>query len=448
MTEQRIKKLRNKLQQARYSIANRYDGKYASFAAPLYFINYVAVEDIYRISTNGDCIFFNPDWLQKLGNIELEFILAHQLMHIAKGHIDRPQIYKGDRFHLGCDIIANANLIDMGYKFNKLSGIGNIYYETFFPNRYYGTEITPEEAFAQIPFDPANLPLAKRRQYMIDSDEYWDKNNDTNYGITILSPNDKEAEGLELSDVIWQEITAHQSRRFANSNIKNNSTAKKLIDQEGLLDLKNWVKCMGEPLENLRSKTGSRVNRNFWQTLRKPQLNWKEILNQFLQENVFDYSFVPPDRRFNDFDLFLPNYNDCEFLTKDIVFMIDTSASINKKSLINIYSELCSATEQFNGKFRGLLGFFDTDVKHDLISFSSVDDLHSLIPIGGGGTDFCSVFNYINNKCNPDNIASVIIFTDGKGFFPNISPLANIPILWMISNDTIDPPFGTIARIK
>ena len=39
------------------------------------------------------------------------------------------------------------------------------------------------------------------------------------------------------------------------------------------------------------------------------QIDWREVLNNFIQEEITDYSFTPPDRRFDDLDFFLPDYN-------------------------------------------------------------------------------------------------------------------------------------------
>lgn len=450
MTEQRIKKIRRMLQEARYQIVNRENGIYARFGAPLYSMTFVAVDSIYRISTNGHCIFFDANWLQKLGSTELEFILAHELMHIEKGHIKRPSIYRGDKFHFGCDIIANANLIDMGYSYNKLNGIGKIYYETYFPYRYYGADVTPEEAFKLIPFDPATLPPAKRRQYMIDSEEYWDKTDDLgDDGIIILSPSDRDPDDLSLSQGIAEIV-----KRYSNYKIGEKKKPKILqLDNENTHRSKGWTKEISYKIEDLRKQVKSSnakgiFDESFWNTLREPQLDWRKILNQFIQQNIYDYSFTPYDKRYSYSDFFLPSYNTDDYSSKDIVFMVDVSGSIEYDTLRSVYYELCSATEQFTGKCRGLLGTFNTAITSKLIPFDSIDDLSLVTAHGGGGTDFCCIFNYIKKSNIIDNIASIIIFTDGNGKYPSSIPFNDIPILWIISNTNAKPPFGTIARIK
>lgn len=111
MTEQRKRRLKGQIQASRYRLTKLNK----EFATPLKDMLFVATKEVKRISTNGFCIYFDPDWLQKLGLAELDFILSHQLMHIALGHIDRPKYYKGDRFHLACDIVSNSHLELLGW---------------------------------------------------------------------------------------------------------------------------------------------------------------------------------------------------------------------------------------------------------------------------------------------------------------------------------------------
>lgn len=44
--------------------------------------------------------------------------------------------------------------------------------------------------------------------------------------------------------------------------------------------------------------------------LRQPQTDWRTILDEFVEEEISDYSFTPPDRRFSDSPFFLPDFNE------------------------------------------------------------------------------------------------------------------------------------------
>lgn len=160
-----------------------------------------------------------------------------------------------------------------------------------------------------------------------------------------------------------------------------------------------------------------------------------------------DYSFSPPDRRFSDFDFFLPDFNERDFVTKEILFWADTSGSVNQDALEAVYAEIRGVIEQFNGKIKGKLGFFDTDVTTP-ISFENINELEKIIPYGGGGTDFTVVFHYIKSNMKHDLSAVIIIFTDGYGLFPEEADILDIPVLWLIDNEDVNPPFGKVARLR
>lgn len=45
-------------------------------------------------------------------------------------------------------------------------------------------------------------------------------------------------------------------------------------------------------------------------------------------------------------------------------------------------------------------------------------------------------------------VSVIVIFTDGYGLFPEESDILDIPILWLIDNEDVIPPFGRVARIR
>ena len=46
-----------------------------------------------------------------------------------------------------------------------------------------------------------------------------------------------------------------------------------------------------------------------------------------------------------------------------------------------------------------------------------------------------------------DPPASIIILTDGYAPFPNESLSMGIPVLWLLNNDDVEPPWGKTVRI-
>lgn len=450
MTEQRINKLKKLLELSRDRIA---DSNILEFSTQIYYITFVATKNVYRISTNGTHIFFNPDWLQRLSNEALDFIIIHQILHIRYQHVKRSKLYRGEKYHLACDIVIDAKLYDMGFKYKKLSGLGEIRTETYYPVAIHGSKISAEQAFDLIPFDPATLPITKRRAYMIDSDEYWGEMfQPSDEYLVVLEPSliceniDFENAHSEILDFFTtkkdtylnQEKRSRAEKDF-NENVKQNFNDR---DLKIKIQAIRSDKSASQEYENSNSFRKSIIEHS-----QESELDWKQMLNIFIQNNVYDYSFFPPDRRFNEADFFMPDLNSSEISTKEILFMVDTSASIKYQDFIVVYAEICSAIEQFDASLNGRLGFFDSEVK-PIFTPLKIDSVVATMPIGGGGTDFRSVFNYVNKNLRDDPLSTIVIFTDGNGVYPDISDLINVPVLWIINNKEYSPPFGQIVRMK
>lgn len=77
----------------------------------------------------------------------------------------------------------------------------------------------------------------------------------------------------------------------------------------------------------------------------------------------------------------------------------------------------------------------------------SVEDILSIIPYGGGGTDFTVIYDYVRNNYRDVYPSCIIIFTDGYGPYPEKEYTLNIPTLWILDNDEITPPFGKTVRL-
>ena len=442
MTDKRIQKLKLIIQKSR----SRIIGIQPAFAQTLRNVIYVAAHDIFRISTNGECIFFDPDWLQRLREEELDFILAHQAMHILLGHIDRPMYYKGERFHLACDIIVNSFLCSYGWEYESLSHIGKIYRKTFYPSEE-GNTLTAEEAMKKVPFDPAR----ESKRYVIDSDAWWDKKDDMGEnGVIILRPGEEDP--FDTGEIFEGEISAkskgHRKKEPEHYDFFSFGTDNEDQDYFEYSPLKTWDKSAEKEIKALRDirsedqsyeEGDTRIRR--WKNVRKSKLDWRTLLNVFVREDLCDYSFTPPDRRFSDGELFLPDFNVQGEKTKNILFMVDTSISVGEDMLSVVYSEMCSALYQFGNALEGVLAFFDTKVYHP-ISFGSISDLENIKPVGGGATDFNCIFRFVRNKMMNDLPLSIVVFTDGKGDFPPKEAAMNIPVLWLITNTHSIPEWG------
>ena len=423
MTKQRRLRLRQKIQASR----GRLMASHPFFALLLMYLKFVAVCDMKKMSTNGRCIYFSPDFVDKLYDYELDYILCHQIMHIICEHIWCPNDVKNDDYHFVCDIQINSLLTRCGFSEEHYAHLGKVYRKV--PSTYNtSSEMTPEEMLSSLPYSLYVFDEQTRSKYLMDSDIWWnDKDDDGSFGETVIDSPDAEAvirEDKRGSDGGEAELKAEWQGRAATAATSMFSVGNGSM---GCGDVPGFVKRIIE-------------------RMKKPAVDWKKILNDFVQEQIYDYSFTPPDRRFSDMDFFLPELNEKDFVTKEVLFMADTSGSVADEDLAIVYSEICGAIEQFGGKLIGKLGFFDVKVTRPL-AFENVGDLMSIVPYGGGGTDFTVVFDYIRTHCKGELPACIVIFTDGNGPYPPQSDSMGIPVLWIINNHEITPPWGKVSRI-
>ena len=89
------------------------------------------------------------------------------------------------------------------------------------------------------------------------------------------------------------------------------------------------------------------------------------------------------------------------------------------------------------------------EVKKELdVDVDLEEEFKIIRPAGGGGTDFQIIFEYVHKHMSDKPPASIIILTDGFAPFPQEKLTGGIPVLWLLNNDTVDPPWGKVARIK
>ena len=232
----------------------------------------------------------------------------------------------------------------------------------------------------------------------------------------------------------WDNLTEDQKRELYDE------WTKRLQDADNIISVLEASKTFGGPpmgAQRLLDK------------LKHGQLDWRTVLTDFIQTEINDYSFSPPDRRFSDSDFFLPDYNEEVEKVSNVWFLVDTSGSISDKAIRAAYSEIANAIEQFNGAVQGILSFTEVFVT-DPVPFSTLDDLLAIKPKGGGGNDFGEIFRYMKKNMMDNPPAYIVIITDGYDTFPKEEESMGIPVLWLINNDdpSVVPPWGKVARIS
>ena len=370
-----------KLMLSRLRVLNRY----GFYGLLLMQMSYGIDDECSTAYTDGKRICFSSKFLASLNNDEVDFVLMHEVLHVAFKHCFRGLEYDQYLFNIACDIVINSNILKANnMNLDKISVHGR-------PSMH----LTPKG-------DEGHLYTAEEVYNM-------------------LLNHKKKITGNTLDDHSkWGELTPEEQE--------------------------NITQMVNEAIElSSNSVTGNVPNallREF-DELKNPKLSWNELINEILTYEVCDYTFSPPDRRYQD-EYFLPDFNEYDYKEEEVHCYIDTSGSISKEELTDILSEINGALIQYNGKVIFKINFFDTEV-YEAGDVASTSELLNLKPKGNGGTSFINVFKHIDKL--EEKPKTVIILTDGYADFPKKDYSKEFPVIWLLCSD-VTPPWGKFARYK
>ena len=169
-----------------------------------------------------------------------------------------------------------------------------------------------------------------------------------------------------------------------------------------------------------------------------PQIPWKDALASFMTERVKnDYSFRRPNPFYIHSGIYLPTMDGIGM--GEMVVALDTSGSV-----LSVIDEFGSTVKDICAAVRPeRVHVIYCDARVNRVDVFDRGQELSFTAVGGGGTDFRPVFEYIkNNSINP---ACMLYLTDMYGSFPDAPP--QYPVLWCATSD-VRGPFGDTLRIK
>lgn len=399
-------------------------------------MKYSVDEEVETACTDGVRITFGVEFLENLDDAELDFVMMHEIMHVVLQHCLRAGDRDWDAFNVACDIVVNSNILlenKMDLKSITLKKYGESMHVA--PDGKEGYEYTAEQVYNM-------LPKSSKKK----SGGKGGSGGDGNGGGEIL-------DSKKMGGGVAKGRAKHtQAEKIKDPKATWDDHSRWGMYEEDATLRDVWVKRFEDAVEAISIRDPSNTRglmpmfaQRILKELKKAQTDWRTILNDFIQEEVVDYSFEPPDRRFGDSPFFLPDFNGKEDMVEDILFMIDTSGSMSDKAITAAYSEIKGAIDQFDGKLKGWLGFFDAAIIEPK-PFENEDEFLIIRPAGGGGTDFQIIFEYVATHMEKLP-ASIIILTDGYAPFPQEKFAMGIPVLWLLNNENVEPPWGKVARI-
>jgi len=355
-------------------------------------------------ATDGLKFYYNSRFIMMLKPKEVEFLVGHEVLHVVYDHIGRrgnrdPQIW-----NIADDYAVNADL--------KRHKVGD--FITTVPCLY-------ETKYDGKPAEEIYDDLMKNVQY-IDIDSLVDKMLDDHM--------DDEGDGDEDKD--GEEVDGSGKGK---GRPKMSSEERERVRQEVKQAIINAAQG-SEP-----GSVPKGVERLIKQQT-NPIMPWRELIQTNLTSAIkSDFSWMRPSRRSWHMDAIMPGMNPGEEI--DVTVFIDLSGSISSEQGKAFISEVSGMMQSFDG-YKINIACFDTEVyNYQTYTSETLEDIGEYQLVGGGGTDFDSIFRYLkDNALNPNRL---IVFTDGYPFGSWGDP-DYCDTTWIIHGDPDpNPPFGTYA---
>ena len=368
--------------------------KYIALAGVIMIGKRTVTDDVPTACTNGRDEMYGREFVSKLSDPELRFVILHENYHKLYRHLTTwKHLYEEDPqlANMSCDYVINQKIKDD----NK-------------------------DGFAVMP----SMALLHPQFRDMDSAQVFNilkKDRDENGGKEYFG------DGECLDDHDWegaQELSDAEKRELARD-------IDEAIRQGALI----------------AGKLGMDADRSVTDLL-KPQVDWREVMREFISSTCSgnDYStWRRPNRRFVSAGIYMPS--GISESVEGVVVAGDMSGSIGQHEQSVILTEAKQMFDTVHPNWVRML-YWDTQVcsdekyeQHELDSF-----VNSTKPMGGGGTDVTCVPKYMTD--NNIKAQAAIIITDGY-IWKNEWGSWNCPVLWVIvDNPEAKPPTGTVVHVK
>jgi predicted metal-dependent peptidase len=371
---------------AKVKIALMRNPKFAFWSGILMVGKTSIVDGLPTAATNGRDEMYGREFVEKLAEKELAFVILHEAMHKCYRHLttwrklweDEPMLANA-----AMDYVINLELADMG----KATGV---------------------LAFPVV--DGKQLGLLDEKYRGMNTKQVYDllkqqHGGQGGQGGEGFDEHDWEGAG-ELSDE-EQEVLGREVDRAIRQGI----LAEKRVGSGG-----------GKRSLELED-------------LLNPQINWREVLREYVKSicsRKDASSWRRVNRRFLSSDTYMPTL--VSEKVGHLVIAVDTSGSIGGHELANFLSEVKAIAEEVSPDKVDLL-YWDGEVAgHEEYDSGTVANIvNSTKPRGGGGTSPSCVSTYLKAKgIKPE---CVIMLTDGY-VGDDWGKEWEAPVLWVIAGNT------------
>jgi len=400
--------------------------KHKNFAlfSGLFMIGKVSVDDETPTAcTNGMDVRYGREFVNRLNDKQLAFLILHENMHKAYRHlVVWEKLYKRNAVlaNIACDYVINLQIRDYDPQ----------QYDTEMPTdeegkpmgcldeKYRGMD--SQEVFLKL-IEEKGEDYGKAKVYVVGAGEQGE--NDGN------GPAD-DGEGIPTFD-------EHDWEGAGEASQEEKDEAAKEIEQA----LRQGSILVG--------KMGGNVDRNISEML-TPKIDWKEALRDFVKsmtQGKDQSSWRRLHKRYLAADLIMPSsYSE---KVGGIAIGIDTSGSIGSEELSQFLSEVKSICEEVSPEYIDLL-YWDTHVAaRETYTENELSGLtESTKPAGGGGTEPACVPKFMKkHNMNPE---CLLMLSDGYIGHQNEGDWdISAPVLWCIKgNSRFVAPVGKTVHVE
>ena len=363
-------------------------------------------------AVDGRNLYFNTQFFNAMSNKEIEFVIAHEILHCVFDHLGRREDRNPMVYNIAADYIVNNLLVRdrIGEKPKIVDCFQDFKYN----------EWTSEEVYDDIfeEYKKNGEEFLKQLGEMLD--EHLDMEGDDEEGSDNGESQDSKGNSVSKS-----------KPKYSKEEMK------KIRDEikEGMMQAAQAAGAGNTPGEVAR----------MIKELTEPKMNWREILQQQIQSTIRnDYTFSRPSRKGWHTGAILPGMNFDE--TIDICIALDMSGSIGNDQAADFLGEIKGIMDQYKD-YNIKVWCFDTAVYNEQeFTADGGEDLTQYEIFGGGGTDFMANWTYM--KENDIVPKKFIMFTDGYAWDSWGDPdyCDTVFLIHSNHNKQLEGPFGTTVH--
>jgi len=362
-------------------------------------------------AVDGRNLYFNTQFFNAMDNKEIEFVVAHEILHMVFDHLGRREDRNPMLYNIAADYIVNNLLV------RDRIGTSPSIVDCFQDFKYEGW--TSEEVYDEL-FEQAKKngeEAIKQLGEMLD--EHLDMEGD---GDGEGDEEGKDGNGNTVSK---------RKPKYSEGEMKQIKDEIK----EGMLQAAQSAGAGNTPGEIQR----------MIKELTEPKMNWRELLRQQIQSTIkSDFTFSRPNRKGWQSGAILPGMNFQD--TIDICISLDMSGSIGNDQARDFLGEIKGIMDEYQD-YKIKLWCFDTGVYNEQdFSADGGEDLLDYEIFGGGGTDFEANWKYM--KEHDIQPKKFIMFTDGYAWDSWGDPewCDTVFVIHSNHNKNLQAPFGVTAH--